>query len=167
VRLSIVAAVARAGVIGRDNMIPWRIPEDVARFKALTTGHPVVMGRRTWDSLPARYRPLPNRRNVVVTRNLAWQAAGAERARSLDDALALLGDEAQVFVIGGADIYAAALPLTDELLLTEVDLDVQGDTVFPPFDPAEFEEVSRERLVSETGVPYSFVTYTRRAAPGP
>jgi len=164
VRLSIVAAVAHGGVIGRDNAIPWRIPEDAQRFRRLTMGHPVVMGRRTWDSLPNRFRPLPGRRNVVLSRNPDWQPEGGERVASLDEALRLLGGAPQVFVIGGADIYAAALPVADDLLLTEIDADVEGDTVFPPFDSAEFEESSRERLVSEAGVPFSFVTYVRRAA---
>lgn len=163
-RLSIVAAIARGGVIGRDNAIPWRIPEDARRFRTLTMGHPVVMGRRTWESLPDRFRPLPGRRNVVLSRDPGWRAYGAERVGSLDEALQLLDREAQVFVIGGADVYAAALPTADELLLTEIDADIEGDTVFPSFDLAEFEETSRESLVSEAGVPLSFVTYVRRAA---
>jgi len=162
VRISLVAAVARGGVIGRDNAIPWRLPEDMARFQALTMGHPVVMGRRTWDSLPERFRPLPGRRNVVVTRSRAWHADGAERAGAFDDALRLVEGAPQVFVIGGAELYAAALPLADALLLTEVELDVEGDTVFPPFSRAAYEEVSRERHVSTTGTPFSFVTYLRR-----
>ncbi len=161
-RISIVAAVARGGVIGRDNGIPWRIPEDARHFRELTMGHPVVMGRRTWDSLPAPYRPLPGRRNVVLSRDPGWQAPGAERAGSLDQALQLLADIPRVFVIGGAHVYATALPLADELLLTEVDADVDGDAVFPSFDEGGFEETSRERLVSESGVPLSFVTYSRR-----
>ena len=165
-RISIVAALARGGVIGRDNEIPWRIPEDARHFRVLTMGHPVVMGRRTWDSLPDRYRPLPGRRNVVLSRDPGWRAQGAERVGSLDEALRLLGGAPQVFVIGGADVYAAALPIADDLLLTEIDADIEGDTVFPPFDSAEFEETSRERLVSEAGVPLSFVTYVRRAAAG-
>ncbi len=163
-RLSIVAAVARGGVIGRGNAIPWRIPEDVLHFKDLTMGHPVVMGRRTWDSLPDRFRPLPGRRNIVLSRNPGWHAAGAERAGSLDEALRLLDDMPQVFVIGGADVYASALPIADELLLTEIDADVEGDTVFPPFAADGFEETSRERLVSEAGVPLSYVTYARSIA---
>ena len=163
-RLSIVAAVARGGVIGRDNTIPWRIPEDVRHFKALTMGHPVVMGRRTWDSLPDRFRPLPGRRNVVISRNSDWHAEGAERAGSLDEALRLLDGAPQVFVIGGADVYAMALSLADELLLTEIDADVEGDTVFPPFAGVGFEETSRELLVSEAGLSLSFVTYARRGA---
>ncbi len=163
-RISLVAAVARGGVIGRDNAIPWRLPEDMARFRAITTGHPVVMGRRTWDSLSEHYRPLPGRRNIVVTRNRDWHADCAERAGSLDDALRLLAGAPQVFVIGGAELYAAALPFADEILMTEVELDVEGDTVFPAFDREGFEEVSRERHMSATGTQFSFVTYSRRRA---
>jgi dihydrofolate reductase len=166
VRLTIVAAVARNGVIGRDNAIPWRIPEDLRRFRALTMGHPVIMGRKTWESLPDRFRPLPGRRNVVATRNPAWQAEGAERAGSLAEAFHLLDGASQAFVIGGADVYAAAIPFADELLLTEIDVNVEGDTVFPPFDAEAFVERSRERLVSESGVQISFVAYGRREAPG-
>jgi dihydrofolate reductase len=130
-KLSLVAAVARGEVIGRGGTLPWHLPEDMARFRELTMGHPVVMGRRTWDSLPDRFRPLPGRRNVVVTRNETWAADGAERAGSLDDALELLEDTPQGFVIGGAEVFAEALPLADELLLTEIDLEVEGDTFFP------------------------------------
>ena len=149
-------------MIGRGNTIPWRIPEDAQRFRTLTTGHPVVMGRRTWESLPDRFRPLPGRRNVVVTRNDAWGAPGTERAGSLPDALRLLEGAPQVFVIGGGELYAEALPRADELLLTEIDADVEGDTWFPLWDRAAFDEASRERHVSESGIPFSFVTYTRR-----
>jgi dihydrofolate reductase len=165
VRVSLVAAVARGGVIGRDGAIPWRLPEDMHRFRELTLGHPVVMGRLTWDSLPARFRPLPGRRNVVVTRNPDWRADGAERTASLDEALGLLDGEPHVFVIGGAQLYAAALPLADELLLTEVDVEVEGDAFFPPFDGALFEEVSREQHMSESGAGFSFVRYLRRRDP--
>ena len=161
-KIALVAAIARGGVIGRDNTIPWRLPEDVARFKVLTTGHPVVMGRRTWNSLPDRFRPLPGRRNVVVTRNPAWEGVGAERAASLDEALRLLDGESVIFVIGGAELYAAALPVADELVLTEIDLDVDGDTFFPPFDRNTFAEVSREQHVAADGTPFAFVVYRRR-----
>ncbi len=164
--LSIVAAVARNGVIGREGGIPWHIPEDLARFRALTTGHPVVMGRKTWDSLPDRFRPLPGRRNVVVTRNRAWSADGAERAASLEDALDLLDDQETVFVIGGASLYAEALPLADGLELTEVELEVEGDAFFPDWDRGAFQEVFREAHVSDDGTPFAFVTY-RRAPPAP
>jgi len=162
VKISLVAAVARSGVIGRDKAIPWHIPEDASRFRALTMGHPVVMGRRTWDSLPDRFRPLPGRRNLVVTRNGAWHADGAERAGSLADALELLDDTPQVFVVGGAELYAEALPLADELLLTEIDAEVEGDTFFPSWDRATFQEEAREEHVSEADIPFAFVTYVRR-----
>ena len=128
--VSLVAAVARGGVIGHDGGIPWRLPDDVARFKELTTGHAVVMGRKTWDSLPERFRPLPDRRNVVVTRDPGWQAEGAERAASVEDALALLESQPEIFVIGGGEIYAAAFPYADELLLTESILDAIASLSF-------------------------------------
>jgi len=162
VRLTVVAAVARGGVIGRSGTIPWRIPEDSRRFRDITMGHPVLMGRRTWESLPDRFRPLPGRRNVVVTRTPGWSAEGAERAGSLRDALDLLSSQPQVFVIGGAELYAEALPLADELRLTELEADVEGDVFFPPFDPADFEEVSRERHVADDGTGFAFVTYACR-----
>lgn len=161
-RVSLVAAVARGGVIGRAGSIPWRLPEDVAHFKELTTGHAVVMGRKTWDSIPERFRPLPGRRNMVVTRNPEWQAEGAQRASSLEEALELLVDEAHVFVVGGAEIYAAALPFADELVLTEIDLEAEGDTHFPAWDPAGFGERAREEHVAEDGTRFAIVTYGRR-----
>jgi dihydrofolate reductase len=162
VKVALVAAVARGNVIGRAGTIPWRVPEDMAHFRQLTMGHPVVMGRKTWDSLPDRFRPLPGRRNVVVTRNLGWSAEGAERAASVENALRLVDGAERVFVIGGGELYAEALPLADELLLTEIDEDAEGDTVFPRWDRAAFEETSREEHVSATGVPFAFVTYLRR-----
>jgi dihydrofolate reductase len=160
-KVSLVAAVARGGVIGRDGGIPWRLPEDMARFRELTMGHPVVMGRRTWESLPDQFRPLPGRCNVVVTRNPDWGAPGADRAGSIEDALASLGFEPQVFVIGGGELYAAALPYADELLLTEIDADVEGDTTFPAWDRDAFEETEREQHVAEDGTPFGFVRYER------
>jgi dihydrofolate reductase len=165
VRVAVVAAVARGGVIGRDGGLPWRIPEDMAHFRAVTTGHPVVMGRRTWESLPPRFRPLPGRRNVVVTRNTSWQADGAERAASLEDALQLLRSEDRVSVIGGGELFSDALPLADELLLTEIALDVEGDTFLPEIDRAEFMEKAREEHVSDDGTPFAFVTYLRQHVP--
>lgn len=166
-RVSLVAAVAHDGVIGRDGGIPWHLPEDMARFRELTTGHAVVMGRRTWESLPERFRPLPDRRNVVVTRDPGWRADGAERAGSVAEALELLTGAPRVFVIGGAEAYAEALPLADELVLTEVDLQVEGDTTFPRFDRSAFVETARERRVTESGVRFAFVTYERRSPPLP
>jgi thymidylate synthase len=120
--------------------------------------HPPI---RAWESLPERFQPRPGRRNVVVTRNPAWSAEGAERARSLEEAFRLLEDEPRVFVVGGAELYTAALPLADELLLTEIDTDVDGDTFFPAFARSEFQEVHRERRTSDDGTPFAFVTYER------
>jgi dihydrofolate reductase len=161
--VSVVAAIARGGVIGRDGSIPWRIPEDMARFRELTMGHAVVMGRRTWESLPDQFRPLPGRDNVVVTRNPDWSAQGADRAGSVEDALELLESAPRVFVIGGGEIYAAALPFADELHLTEIDAEIEGDTTFPAWSRDEFEEVERRERVTEGGTPFAFVRYVRRA----
>jgi dihydrofolate reductase len=161
VTLALVAAVALGGVIGRDGGLPWRLPEDLAHFREVTTGHPVVMGRRTWESLPDRFRPLPGRRNVVVTRNAHWSAEGAERAGSLDEALGLVDGAERISVIGGGELFAAALPLADELLLTEIDLELAGDTYFPPWDRDAFVEIARDEHVAEDGTPFAFVTYRR------
>ena len=161
--VSLVAAVARGGVIGRDGGIPWRIPEDMTRFRELTTGHAVVMGRRTWESLPDRFRPLPGRDNVVVTRNPDWSAQGADRAGSVEAAFELLDSAPHVFVIGGGEIYAAALQFADDLLLTEIDADVEGDTIFPAWNRDEFDEVERRERVTEGATPFAFVRYVRRA----
>jgi dihydrofolate reductase len=161
--LALIAAVARDGAIGRGGVMPWHLPEDLAHFRRVTMGCPVVMGRKTWDSLPARFKPLPGRRNVVVTRNTGWHADGAEAADSLEAALALLGDAATVFVIGGAQLYAQALPRADRLELTEIDLAVpDADTCFPRWDRAEFDEVRREAGRSADGHGYAFVSYRRR-----
>jgi dihydrofolate reductase len=151
----LVVAAARNGVIGKGGAIPWRLPEDMKRFKALTLGRTVVMGRKTWDSLPAKNRPLPGRRNLVVTRDMAWQGEGAERA-TLETALAG-GD---VFVIGGAEIYRAVLPLAGRIELTEVRGDFDGDAVFT-FDRAPWRETAREDHVGADGLAYSFVTLDR------
>ncbi len=169
-KLALVAAVARNGVIGRGGALPWHLPEDLARFRDLTVGRAVVMGRKTWESLPERFRPLPGRRNVVVTRSPEWQAEGSEPAASLEEALELLAAEKQVFVIGGAELFAAALPFADELLLTELELDVEGDAFFPAVGE-EFAEVARERHVAADGTRFAFVRYARtrpeKALPGP
>ncbi|HEX4745244.1 MAG TPA: dihydrofolate reductase [Gaiellaceae bacterium] len=157
--ISLVAAVARGGVIGRDGGLPWSLPEDLAHFREITMGHPVVMGRKTWESLPERFRPLPRRRNVVVTRNPAWSAEGAERAGSLDEALALVEGAERVSIIGGGEIFAAALLVADELLVTEIDVDVEGDTYFPA--APGFVESRREEHVAEDGTPFAYVTYER------
>lgn len=162
--VALVAAVARRGVIGRDGGLPWRLPEDMAHFREVTLGHPVVMGRRTWESLPERFRPLPGRRNVVVTRNRALRVEGAERAGSLEAALELLAGETRISVIGGGELFAEALLLADELVLTELDLEVDGDTFFPVWDREAFVEVARQARVAADGTPFAFVTYSRLAS---
>jgi dihydrofolate reductase len=162
--LSLVAAVAQNGVIGHGYDLIWRLSEDQRHFRAVTMGKPVIMGRNTWDSLPPRFRPLPGRRNVVLTKQTDWQAEGAEVAASLDDALTLLQDAAEVCVIGGAQVYALALPRADELILTEIERDFDGDTHFPPWPREQFDEVQRTRFhaAPPNDFGFSFVTYHRR-----
>jgi dihydrofolate reductase len=161
--LVLIAAVARNGAIGLGNGLIFKEPADQQHFRAATQGCPVVMGRKTWDSLPVRFRPLPGRRNVVVSRNTDFEAAGAEVAASLPAALACVQGAPRVLVIGGAQLYAQALPLATELLLTEVDADLAGDVFFPAWDRAAFDETERRSAVTTGGVGYAFVTYRRRA----
>jgi dihydrofolate reductase len=158
--LTLIAAVAKNGVIGIDNRLPWRLPADLKHFKALTLGHTVIMGRKTWESLPAGFRPLPGRRNIVVTRNDGYQAEGAAIAASLPAAVAA-ADGGEAFVIGGAELYAAALPLADRLQLTEIDTIFEGDTFFPAIDPHQWQETARETHHDDAGFSYAFVTYQR------
>jgi dihydrofolate reductase len=162
--LTLIAAVARNGAIGRDNQLLFRIPGDLPRLKRLTLGHPVIMGRKTWDSLPPKSRPLPGRLNIVVTRNRAWHAEGAVTAHSLEDALQHTRGAQQAFVIGGAELYALALPQADRLDLTEVDQDADGDAFFPPWPREAFVEIEREPHPASDSTPfsYAFVTYDRR-----
>lgn len=164
--VSLIAAVARNGVIGRGNDLVWRLPEDQKHFRATTMGAPVIMGRSTWDSLPPRFRPLPGRRNLVLTRQPTWQADGAEAVPTLDAALALVAGAPRVFVIGGAQVYALALPRADELVLTEIDRDFAGDVHFPDWPRTAFTEASRERhhAAPPNDFDFSFVTYRRRSA---
>ena len=157
--LHLIFARAANGVIGKDNALPWHLPEDLAHFKRLTMGCPVVMGRRTWDSLPPRFRPLPGRLNLVVTRQADWQQVGALRAASLQQALALCPGNGEVWVIGGAQLYAQALPLASTAEVTEIDAEFEGDAFAPQFGP-EWKESARERHVAASGLPFSFVTYT-------
>lgn len=159
-RIGLIWAQAANGVIGVDNTIPWRLPEDMANFRDTTMGHPVVMGRRTWDSLPAAFRPLSGRRNIVITRQPDWAADGAERAASLPDALALAGDT-DVWIAGGGEIYRAALPLATNLLVTEVDTTVAGDAFAPPID-AGWHAPETAWLESKSGLRYRIRHYTRR-----
>ena len=158
--LSLIAAIARNGVIGIDNRLPWHLPADLRHFKELTTGHTVIMGRKTWESLPGKFRPLPGRRNIVVTRNAAFRAEGAVVAASLPAAMAL-AESGVAFVIGGAELYAAALPLADRLDLTEIDEEFAGDTHFPERDPNQWRETAREAQADEAGPRHAFVSYER------
>jgi dihydrofolate reductase len=162
--LAIVAAVAANGTIGAAGGLPWRLPDDLRHFRALTTGHAVVMGRRTWHSLG---RPLPGRQNLVVTRDPALVAPGAEVAHGLDEALARARLPLPVFCIGGAELYALALPRADVLYLTEIGRDFEGDASFPAFDRTAWREVAREPRVAPEpdAFPYSFVTYVRVGRP--
>ena len=140
-RISLVAALDRLRAIGRDNDLPWRLPDDLKRFKALTLGKPVLMGRKTWESLG---RPLPGRDNLVITRNPGYHAAGARVFASLDTALAACSDTPEIMLIGGAELYAQTLPICDRLYLTEVDAAPDGDAFFPALDPADWRETAAE-----------------------
>ena len=161
--LHLILARAANGVIGYQNQIPWQLPEDMAHFRQRTMGHPVIMGRKTWDSLPGRFRPLPGRRNIVVTRQPDWQAEGAERAGSVSGALALCCGVSDVWVIGGAQIYAAALPLAQAAHITEINKCFEGDAYAPVFDPAQWRETERSTCTAANGLPYDFVTLQRIA----
>jgi dihydrofolate reductase len=152
--VSLVVALARNRVIGAGNRLPWRLPEDLRRFKRLTMGAPVILGRKTHESIG---RALPGRRNIVVTRRPDARWEGCEVAGSLEAALALAGDAPEVFVIGGAELYRLALPRADRLYLTLIDADYDGDTFFPDFDPADWRETARE-----PGAGFAFVTCERR-----
>jgi dihydrofolate reductase len=158
--LSLIAAVARHGAIGRAGGLLWHEPEDQKHFRRVTMGCPVIMGRKTWDSLPARFRPLPGRRNVVLTRDASWHADGADAVASLDAALDLLAGTPRAFVIGGAEVYALALPRADQLVLTEIDAEFDADTFFPAWDRARYAVASTASHVGAGGVGYRFVTYT-------
>jgi len=160
-RITLIVARARNGVIGRDGKLPWRLPEDLAFFKRTTMGQPIVMGRRTWESIG---RPLPGRRNIVVSRRAGFLADGVETAPSLDEALRLCADSEEVFVIGGAQLYAEALPRAGRLIVTEIDADFEGDTHWPAPEPAHWREAAREHLPPAGQRPFAmdFVTYLRR-----
>ena len=165
-RIGLIWAQARGGVIGKDGVMPWHLPEDLAHFKRVTQGHPVIMGRKTWDSIPPRFRPLPGRRNIVLTRQADLNETGFEPATSLHEALQLCENSPQVWIIGGAQIYAQALPLADELVVTEIDADIAGDA-FAPAIGADWRELTREPFASSTGLRGAFVTWRRAVAPSP
>ncbi len=157
-RVHLVAAVASNGVIGALGKLPWHLPEDLRHFKALTYGHPVLMGRRTWESLG---KPLPGRENIVVSRSREFAAPGTGVACSLEAALALCADSPLVFVIGGGELYAAALADADVLLLTEIQRDYEGDARFPDFDRRAWRQSERVPRSTADGLRYDFVRYER------
>lgn len=157
-RVTLVAAVGRNGVIGRDGALPWTPTGDLQHFKRATMGHTLVMGRRTYDSIG---RPLPGRTSIVITRSTNWHVAGVTTARSLEDALRLASSGDEVFVVGGGQVYAQAMPLADRLLITEVDQAPEGDTWFPQIDPTRWRETRRE---PDDG--FDIVTYERPATAG-
>jgi len=157
-RISLVAAVARNGVIGDSGRLPWHLPEDLKRFKALTMGHVMIMGRKTHEAIG---RPLPGRRTIVVSRQARIAFPGVETAASLEAAIALAGEAPEIFVVGGGEIYVQALPLAHRLLLTEVDASPAGDAFFPPFDPARWRVGARTEGRSAEGLSYAFVDYER------
>jgi dihydrofolate reductase len=158
-RLTLVVAIDAQRGIGVDNKLPWHLPEDLAHFKRVTLGKPMIMGRKTFDSIG---RPLPGRRNIVVTRNAGWRHEGVEVAASLEAAIALVGEE-EASIIGGAQVFEAALPVADRMIVTEIDHNFACDTFFPPIDPAVWVETARERHRSEAnGFDYAYVTYVRK-----
>jgi dihydrofolate reductase len=159
-RISVIAALAKNRVIGIENRLPWRLPEDLAHFKTLTLNHPILMGRKTFESLG---RPLPGRTNIVITRNSGYSRDGCLVADSIPAALALCAEAGEIFFIGGAELYAQAIPLADRLYLTEVDIEAAGDAWFPDYDRSAFSEVSRESHRGEKGdaLKFDFVVYER------
>ncbi|HOF52760.1 MAG TPA: dihydrofolate reductase [Rhodoferax sp.] len=161
-RLHLIYARAANGVIGNHNTLPWHLPEDLAHFKRTTLGCPVIMGRKTWDSLPPKFRPLPGRRNIVITRQEKWNENGAYPAQNMQEALQLCEQSADVWVIGGAQLYALAEPLASTAVVTEIDRDFEGNAFAPTLGPA-WKETARERHIAASGLPFSFVTYTREA----
>jgi dihydrofolate reductase len=157
--VTLIAAVAANGVIGKNNRMPWHLPEDLKHFKALTMGHAMIMGRKTWESLPGR---LPGRPHIVVTRNLDYRAEGAIVVDSIAAAIKAAGDTDEVFVIGGAELYAQAIELADQIQLTEIAANFDGDTRFPDYAREAWTETAREQHRADAGFDYAYVTYLRR-----
>lgn len=158
--MSIIVAMAHNNVIGANNGLPWHLPADLKHFKAITMGKPIVMGRKTFQSIG---RPLPGRRNIVITRDRNWHADGVEIAESVEIAAQLTADDQEAMIIGGAQIYSAFLPAADRLYVTEIDKDVAGDTYFPSISEKDWMEISRtSHDAKDEAPPYSFVMYERR-----
>ena len=163
--LTLIVAKSRNHVIGRDNALPWRLPEDLAHFRRTTMGAPILMGRKTYESIG---RPLPGRRNIVISRNQQLAIPGCEVAHSLEAALLLCTGVEEIFLVGGAQLYAEALPSADRLIVTEVDIDTDGDAFFPPIDRSIWRETAREehQAAQPNTFAFAFVTYERAPAPG-
>jgi dihydrofolate reductase len=168
-QINLIWAQAHNRVIGMNGTMPWHLPEDLAHFKRTTLGCPVIMGRKTWDSLPPQFRPLPGRSNIVITRQINWHEIGALPANNMLEALSICEHMSfildpspeQVWVIGGAQIYAEALPLAKRIVVTDIDANFEGDA-FAPQLGAEWQEVARKAHISKTGLAFSFVTYVRK-----
>ena len=159
-RITLIVARAANGVIGRDNTLPWHLPEDLRHFKATTLGHTLVMGRKTFDSIG---RPLPGRRTVVLTRDPGWSHPGCERAASLGGAIALAGDTDELFIAGGGQVYSDALAIAERALITEIDIEPAGDAFFPALDPRQWTLHERIEHRSATGIGYAIADYRRRS----
>ena len=159
--INMIFARSANGVIGKNNAMPWHLPEDLAHFKKLTLGCPIIMGRKTWYSIPLKFRPLPGRTNIVVTRQTDWQPEGANTAGSLQTALAQCHAASDVWIIGGAQIYAQAEPLSSRIEMTLIDKDFDGDA-FAPTLSSQWKAIHKEDHVSSTGLNFSFITYTRQ-----
>lgn len=161
-RLSIITAMAANRVIGVENRLPWNLPEDLQHFKALTMGHHIVMGRKTYDSIG---KPLPGRTTIIVTRNMDYAVPGCIAVNSIDAALTVSHGDSEVFFVGGAELYAQALPIADRIYLTEIKRDFPGDAHFPQFDLAQWHETSRDKRSTTGSEPYEyhFVVYDRKA----
>ncbi|MFZ2855401.1 MAG: dihydrofolate reductase [Rhodocyclaceae bacterium] len=160
--ISLIAAVAQNRAIGKDNQLLWHLPDDLRYFRETTRGKAVIMGRKTWESLPAAFRPLPGRHNIVVTRDRQYVAGGATLAHSLPEAIAAADGGGETFVIGGAELYRQALPLAERLYLTEVAQAVEGDAFFPEIPAAQWQEISRAPRHDASGLEFAFVVYRRR-----
>jgi dihydrofolate reductase len=158
-RLSIISAMAQNRTIGINNTLPWRLPEDLKHFKALTLGHHILMGRKTFESLPGI---LPGRVHVIITRNTDFQAPGCLIAHSIEAAIAIAGNDEEIFFIGGADLYKQALAFSDRMYLTEIQADYAGEAWFPEFSNAEWREIQREQHISQNGLPFHFVVYDKK-----
>lgn len=165
-RISMIAAVSANGVIGKDNDLAWHLPDDMKYFKQTTAGHHVLLGRKNWESIPLKWRPLPNRPNIVITRNDQYKADGGTVTDSLENALhiARSANEEEAFIIGGGEIYRLGIPLSDRMYITEIAADVEGDTYFPDWDKSQWKEISRQHhaVDEKHAFAFDFVVYDKK-----